>query len=153
MSVRMGQSFWSRGPALSARFTAKDFPTLQSVEDSHHLYASVLDASLELTQILHNTHDLLYSNKPRMAEMMRRGDYNPYLDELRHALSLWRTTWGKLEPSPKLHSTLRIVSEYVCLYINAFSFQSILSRFYMERAADHQAGQVNLLPCYFPGVY
>jgi hypothetical protein len=146
----MGQSFWSRGPSLSVRFTAKDFPTLQSVEDSHHLYASVLDASLELTQILHNTHDLLYSNKPRMAEMMRRGDYNPYLDELRHALSLWRTTWGKLEPSPKLYSTLRIVSEYVCLYINAFSFQSMLSRFYMERAGDLATGQAKPSSSLFP---
>ena len=45
----MGQSLWSRGPSLSTRFTADDFPSLQLSEDAQHNYASVLQATIELT--------------------------------------------------------------------------------------------------------
>lgn len=128
ISVRMGQSFWSRGPSLSTRFTADDFPSLQLIQDSQHSYASVLQATIELTQLLHNVHDILYSAKARTLQMMLSGDYNRYLDDFRRALSTWQDCWGNLKASPKLHSTLRIVIEYVRLYVNAFSFQSILSR-------------------------
>ncbi|RDL38136.1 uncharacterized protein BP5553_05569 [Venustampulla echinocandica] len=128
ISVRMGQSFWSRGPSLSSRFTADDFPSLQLSEDAEHSYASVLQATIELTQLLHNVHDILYSAKARTLQMMLSGDYNRYLDDFRKALSTWQDCWGNLKASPKLHSTLRIVIEYVRLYVNAFSFQSILSR-------------------------
>lgn len=52
ISVRLGQSFWSRGPSLSAHFTAKDFPSIQpAAGDTERTedYASVLQATLELT--------------------------------------------------------------------------------------------------------
>lgn len=124
----MGQSFWSRGPSLSTRFTANDFPSLQLDEDAQHSYAFVLQATIELTQLLHNVHDILYSSKTRTLQMMLWGDYNRYLDDFRRALSTWQDSWGNLKASPKLRSTLRIVIEYVRLYVNAFSFQSILSR-------------------------
>lgn len=127
-SVRMGQSFWSRGPSLSTRFTADDFPSLQSSTDAGHNYAKVLQATIELTQILHNAHDILYSSKERTMHMVNWGDYNRYLDDFRTSLSTWKSRWDKLEASPKLHCTARIFREYVCLYVNAFSFQSILSR-------------------------
>lgn len=135
ISVRMGQSFWSRGPSLSTRFTADDFPTLQLSDDAQHNYASVLQATIELTQILHNGHDILYSCKSRTWQMMLRGDYNRYLDDFRRALSTWQDSWGDLKASPRLHHTLRTFFEYVRLYVNAFSFQSVLSR----SSADNQS--------------
>lgn len=131
----MGQSFWSRGPSLSTRFTADDFPTLQLSDDAQHNYASVLQATIELTQILHNAHGILYSCKARTWQMMFRGDYNRYLDDFRRALSTWHDSWGNLKTSPRLYHTLRTFFEYVRLYVNAFSFQSVLSR----ASADSQA--------------
>lgn len=124
----MGQSFWSRGPSLGTRFTAKDFPGLCLSADSQHNYALVLEATIELTQLLHNVHDVLYSSRERRLQMVRRGDYNRYLDDFRCSLSSWRDRWDDLETSPKLNCTLRIVMEYVRLYANAFAFQSLLSR-------------------------
>ena len=88
----------------------------------------VLQATIELTQLLHNAHDILYSSKERTANMILRGDYNRYLDDFRTSLSAWKTRWSALKASPKLDCTLRIFMQYVCLYVNAFSFQAILSR-------------------------
>ncbi|KAF9894978.1 hypothetical protein FE257_004602 [Aspergillus nanangensis] len=128
ISVRMGQSFWSRGPSLSTNFTANDFPSLRLRADAEHKYAHVLQASIELTQLLHNVHDTLYSSKERRSQMVRRGDYNRYLDDFRHSMESWELRWEGLEASPKLHCTMGIFKEYVRLYANAFSFQSLLSR-------------------------
>lgn len=124
----MGQSFWSRGPSLSTNFTANDFPSLRLGADAEHKYSHVLQATIELTQLLHNVHDTLYASKERTTQMVRRGDYNRYLDDFRHSMSAWKDRWDGLETSPKLNCTLRIFKEYVRLYANSFSFQSLLSR-------------------------
>lgn len=147
ISVRMGQSFWSRGPSLSSRFTANDFPSLRLGADAEHNYALVLQASIELTQVLHNVHDILYSSKERSMQMVRRGDYNRYLDDFRHSMSAWQDRWDDLETSPKLNCTLNIFKEYVRLYANAFSFQSLLSRAaHLNRLAGETAPATTLEP-------
>ncbi|KXH42588.1 beta-xylosidase [Colletotrichum simmondsii] len=129
ISVRLGQSFWSRGPALSSNFTAKDFPSLKPVAGcSTDDYASVLYAHLDLMQILHNAHSILYSANERTQSMIDEGDYPRYLDDLMEAATAWNTNWGGLQVSPKLKSTLRISHEYLCLYINAFSFHAVVTR-------------------------
>ncbi|KAL4893147.1 hypothetical protein BDV59DRAFT_207944 [Aspergillus ambiguus] len=139
ISVRMGQSFWSRGPSLSTRFTASDFPSLCLSADAEHKYAHVLQASIELTQLLHNVHDILYASKERGQQMVQRGDYNRYLDDFRCSLSAWHGRWDDLDASPKLNFTLRIFKEYVRLYANAFAFQSILSRAVHENCFSSEA--------------
>ncbi|OJI96894.1 hypothetical protein ASPVEDRAFT_260312 [Aspergillus versicolor CBS 583.65] len=139
----MGQSFWSRGPSLSTHFTAKDFPSLCLRADAEHNYALVLQASIELTQLLHNVHDILYSSKERQMQMVRRGDYNRYLDDFRRSLLAWQGRWDDLKASPKLSSTLRIVKEYVRLYVNAFAFQSILSRAVRENHHHASGGTIS----------
>ncbi|KAK1498994.1 hypothetical protein CCUS01_02614 [Colletotrichum cuscutae] len=129
ISVRLGQSFWSRGPALSSKFTAKDFPSLKPVAGcSTDDYASVLHAHLDLMQILHNAHSILYSANERTQSMINEGDYPRYLDDLMEAATAWSTNWGDIQVSPKLKSTLRISHEYLCLYINAFSFHAVVTR-------------------------
>jgi hypothetical protein len=128
ISVRMGQLFWSRGPALSTRFTAGDFPTLQPKSETDDDYASVLQATVELTQLFHNVHDILYSSKSRTMEIMFMGDYSRYLDDFLRALMAWHQSWGGLNVPLKLKHTLRLMYEYLCLYVNAFSFQSVISR-------------------------
>lgn len=122
----MGQSFWSRGPGLSTRFTADDFPSLRLSSDAEHKYAHVLQATVELTQLLHNVHDIFYASSDRRIQMIRRGDYNRYLDDFRSSLSAWQDRWDDLQASPKLNTTLSIAKEYVRLYASAFAFQSVL---------------------------
>ncbi|KAJ5520264.1 hypothetical protein N7463_000717 [Penicillium fimorum] len=149
ISVRMGQSFWSRGPSLSTNFTANDFPTLRLRADAEHKYAHVLQATIELTQILHNVHDTLYASKERRAQMVRRGDYNRYLDDFRHSISAWEGAWGSLEASPKLDCTMHIFKEYVRLYASAFSFQSFLSKAVQGEpvpTAPGKNGAISLFP-------
>ena len=124
----MGQSFWSRGPSLSTKFTATDFPTLQSSSSSGDDYASVLQATIELTQLLHNVHGILYTSKSRTLEIMHMGDYSRYLDDFLQSLAAWDQTWGPLDVSPKVKSTLRLMYEYLCLYVNAFSLEAVISR-------------------------
>lgn len=70
----MQQSFWSRGPSLSTKFTSTDFPTLQPVVPGDDDRASILHATVELTQLLHNADEILYSSPERTVEMMRTGD-------------------------------------------------------------------------------
>ncbi|KAJ5610222.1 hypothetical protein N7510_006941 [Penicillium lagena] len=148
----MGQSFWTRGPSLSTNFTANDFPSLQLRADAEHKYAHVLQATIELTQLLHNVHDTLYASKERRAQMVRRGDYNRYLDDFRHSISAWEGRWDSLEASPKLNCTMHIFKEYVRLYASAFSFQSLLSRAVQPSrgepgpAASGRKGAISLFP-------
>lgn len=129
ISARLGQSFWSRGPSLSAQFTAEDFPSLKPIpgirdED----YASVLQANIELTQILHNAHAILYSSTERTLTMVYDGDYARYLDDFLRSTNSWHAKWNVVQASHKIKSTLLLTYEYICLYINAFSFQAVLTR-------------------------
>ncbi len=129
ISVRLGQSFWSRGPSLAAKFTARDFPTLKPCpENDREDYASILQASMELVQLLHNAHAILYSSKERTLAMAYEGHYARYLDDFRIAATAWHSTWSGLPVSPSLKSTLLIMYEYISLYTNAFSFQAVLTR-------------------------
>lgn len=129
ISVRLGQSFWSRGPSLAAKFTAKDFPTLQPHPDNgNEDYAFLLEASMELVQILHNAHAVLYPSKERTLAMVYAGYYSRYLDDFRIAAKNWHSKWSELPVCPKVKSTLLIMYEYVSLYTNAFSFQAVLTR-------------------------
>lgn len=86
--------------------------------------ASVLQATMELTQLLHNAHDILYSSRARTQELILAGDYNRYLDDFEKALTSWDDTWHNLALSPRIKCMLTLMYEYVCLYSNAFAFQA-----------------------------
>lgn len=93
---------------------------------------------MELTQLLHNAHDILYSSRIRTEELILAGDYNRYLDDLQRALSVWDESWRTLAVSPTMKCALTLMYEYLCLYVNAFAFQA--------RAillANEALGQVN----------
>lgn len=129
ISARLGQSFWSRGPSLSSQFTAADFPSLKPVPGMRDEdYASVLQANIELTQILHNAHAILYSSTTKTLTMIYDGDYSRYLDDFLGATTSWNAKWIDLQASCKIKSTLLLMYEYICLYVNAFSFQAVLTR-------------------------
>jgi hypothetical protein len=71
----MGQAFWCRGPGLSTRFTADDYPTLQPKHAYEDYYAAILQAQVELTTLLGIVHDILYASKSRTVQLMLMGDY------------------------------------------------------------------------------
>ncbi|KAL0940076.1 uncharacterized protein CTRU02_206686 [Colletotrichum truncatum] len=128
ISIRMGQAFWSRGPALSARFTAEDFPSLQPQHTSGEDFASLLQAQVELTTLFGNAHDILFASKQRTAELMVRGDYTKYIDDASRAVVAWDIAWNRLTCSKHLKCCLRMMEKYLRLYVNAFAFQAVLYR-------------------------
>lgn len=95
---------------------------------------------------MHNVQDVLCSSNARTAQMMLLGDYSRYLDDFHRSLSLWQHNWGNLNPSPKLKSTLRIVHEYVRLYVNAFSLQSLVTRACHETSTTQMDRSLILFP-------
>lgn len=141
ISVRLGQAFWSRGPSLSSNFTAQDFPTLQPAITGEDDQASVLQATMELTQLLHNAHDILYSSQARTQELISAGDYNRYLDDYQKALSSWREVWHNLVLTSKITCALTLMYEYLCLYVNAFAFQARVTQ--MRHEAQNTTYQEN----------
>lgn len=128
ISIRMGQAFWCRGPSLSARFTAKDFPSLQPQQAGNEDFASLVQAQVELTTIFGNAHDILFASRSRTAELMTRGDYTKYIDDTNRAMASWKNAWRSISVSPHLRTTLNLAYEYLRLYVNAFAFQAVLYR-------------------------
>lgn len=138
----MGQSFWSRGPSNGARFVAQDFPSLQPrPETNNEDYASVLQGTTELIQILHNAHAILYASKDRTLAMIYDGQYSRYLDDFRAAARTWHSAWSNIAVSSKVQTTLLIMYEYICLYTNAFSFQAVITRAADPRMSSHKEQQ------------
>jgi hypothetical protein len=134
----MGQSFWSRGPSLSSTLEAKDFPHLKAMPGSEDgELALVLQAQVELTQILYNAHGILYSSAERTLAMVSAGDYARYLDDFQRSALDWHASWRNIPVSHNIKFTLMLQFEYVCLYINAFSFQAVLMRSLDRRGRGH----------------
>jgi hypothetical protein len=129
ISVRLGHSFWSRGPALSSHFTEKDFPSLKSPSGvNDQSYASVLEATLELTQLIYNAHQILYPSTDKTLTMIHNGDYPIYLDDFDRSITTWHAKWKDVQAPINVKTTLMLTYEYTRLYVNAFSFQAVVIR-------------------------
>lgn len=61
ISVRIGMAFWSRGPGPMTGLSSRDFPSLQPLASGEEDYARIFQATLDLTQLYSNVHDVLYS--------------------------------------------------------------------------------------------
>lgn len=147
----MGQEFWCRGPALSVRFTTRDFPTLQPRYALDEDFASLVQAQIELTTLFGNAHHMLFGSRARTAEMMLRGDYTKYIDDARCAIQGWKRAWGRLAVSSHLKGYLALMREYLKLYVNAFAFQAVLYRSAKRPAADEgQMGDGGRVDVVFP---
>lgn len=128
ISIRMGQAFWCRGPGLSTRFTADDYPSLRPNEANATDLACVLQAQVEITTLFGNIHDVLYASKTRTAALMLAGDYNKYIDDGIKALTAWRAAWKDIKAPSWSCSLLQILYDYLGLYTHAFAFQAVLYR-------------------------
>ena len=96
ISVRIGRAFWSRGPGPMTGLVSQDFPSLQPIKDGDEDYAIIFQATLDLTQLYGNVHDVLYSGMRTSNQMMLMGDYVKYVDDFRLAILRWKSLWGSL---------------------------------------------------------
>jgi Fungal specific transcription factor domain len=128
ISVRIGKAFWSRGPGPMTGLSSKDFPSLQRINSGDEDYARIFQATLDITQLYSNVHDVLYSGMRTSGQMMLMGDYVKYVDEFRSAIAHWNRIWGTLICSKHIKVTLQMSYDYLRLYTNAFAFQAAISQ-------------------------
>lgn len=171
ISVRVGRAFWSRGPGPMTGLVSHDFPSLQPLAHNDEDYAKVIQATLDLTQLYGNVHDVLYSGMRTSRNMMLMGDYVKYVDDFRVAISGWHRQWGSLaceysnvgfmncyngstytDPgSSHIKVALQLSFEYLKLYTNAFAFQAAISQAISKQKND-AAGQRENLRKFFKNV-
>jgi len=101
----------------------------------------VLEATTDLTQLLHNAHNVLYSSRERTLSMVHDGDYACYLDDFQRGVTTWYAKWNAIPVQHKIKSIVFLMYEYVCLYVNAFSFQAVVTRASSPRGPPPQEGQ------------
>ena len=96
ISVRIGRAFWSRGPGPTADFEAGDFPSLKSEASADDDYAKILLATMKLTQLYGNVHEVLYTGMRTSYQRMLTGDYVKYVDDFRKDIRHWYDKWKTL---------------------------------------------------------
>ncbi|KAI5362464.1 hypothetical protein Slin15195_G061210 [Septoria linicola] len=128
ISIRLGRAFWSRGPGPLTTLSKADFPMLAPAGSGEEDYASIFQATLELTLLFSNVHDVLYSNPGNSVRSHLSGGYIKYIDDFRSAIYGWKSVWGTLTCSPHLKATLLISYDYLRLYTNAFAFHATVKR-------------------------
>lgn len=128
ISIRLGRAFWSRGPGPLTTLRKEDFPMLAPVSSGDEDFASIFQATLELTLLFSNVHDVLYSNPGNSMRSHLSGGYIKFIDDFRTAIYGWKSVWGTLTCSPNLKATLLMSYDYLRLYTNAFAFHATLKR-------------------------
>ncbi|PKY08601.1 hypothetical protein P168DRAFT_278170 [Aspergillus campestris IBT 28561] len=152
ISVRIGRAFWSRGPGPMTGLVSQDFPSLLPVGDGDEDYARILQATLDLTQLYGNVHDVLYSGMRTSNQMMLTGDYVKYVDDFRLAILRWKSLWGSLPCSEPMQFTLQMSYEYLRLYTNAFAFQATISQALASKTNNDSQSQKEHLRSTFSNV-
>ena len=128
ISIRLGRAFWSRGPGPLTTLRKEDFPMLAPSNEAEEDFASIFQATLELTLLFSNVHDVLYSNPGNSMRSHLSGGYIKYIDDFRSAIYGWKSVWGTLTCSPNLKATLSMSYDYLRLYTNAFAFHATVKR-------------------------
>lgn len=117
----MGRAFWSRGPGpivgvgRHGRQTFDDFPSLQPQEPGDDDHASIIQASLDLTQLFSNVHDVLYAGMGSSMKAMLAGNYVKYVDDFRTAIVGWKSVWGTLTCKSDLLPEVRVLTVHKAL--------------------------------------
>ena len=128
ISIRLGRAFWSRGPGPLTTLRKEDFPMLAPMKPGDEDFASIFQATLELTLLFSNVHDVLYSNPGNSMRSHLSGGYIKYIDDFRSAIYGWKSVWGSLTCSPYLKATILMSYDYLRLYTNAFAFHATVKR-------------------------
>lgn len=127
ISIRIGRAFWSRGPGPLTTLRKEDFPSLQPQKPGDDDYSTIFQATLELTMLFSNVHDVLYSN-PSGVRSHLSGGYIKYIDDFRSAIYGWNSVYGTLTCPQHLKPVLVMSYDYLRLYTNAFAFHATIQR-------------------------
>ncbi|TWU77753.1 hypothetical protein ED733_008599 [Metarhizium rileyi] len=128
VSIRLGKGFWSRGPGPALHLRAEDFPTLHAQALGPDSMGLLFQAHLELTQLISNAHDILYSSTSHRKQLYVGGEYVRYIDDFAQLVRKWKITWANHSFTPPVKASLVLSFEFLRLYINAFAFQANLNR-------------------------
>lgn len=174
LGLRTGLAFWSRGPAIcfqglsdithtgeaAARLnfpymmqhadgtpsTGAPSPALYDTNDS----AAMMQAYMELTQIMTNAHDILFSTPSRTSAMVRKGEYFKFLDHFKRALESFCVAWkDKVWRLEAVRELTWCTYHFVRLYVSAFAFQAHVQRAQERAEKEREAGRngvVNIFP-------
>ncbi|KAL1296682.1 hypothetical protein AAFC00_000159 [Neodothiora populina] len=128
ISIRLGRAFWSRGPGPGLALKKDDFPyPPQNLGADDH--GSIFQATLELTMLFSNVHDVLYSSPGNsLRSHLTGGYYIKIVDDFRSAYYGWKSVYGSLTCSPRLKAALLLSYDYLRLYTNAFAFHATIRR-------------------------
>ncbi|KAF7595618.1 hypothetical protein BBP40_005366 [Aspergillus hancockii] len=118
ISVRIGRAFWSRGPGPMTGLVSQDFPSLQPIKDGDEDYARTFQATLDLTQLYNNVHDVLYSGMRTSNQMMLMGDYVKYVDDFRLAILRWKSLWGSLQYARFIYESVDAAKAYLTILVD-----------------------------------
>ncbi|KAG6010997.1 hypothetical protein E4U21_000027 [Claviceps maximensis] len=140
VSIRLGKGFWSRGPGPALHLRAAGFPTLQAQALGPDNMGLLFQAHLELTQIISNAHDILYSSTSHRKQLYIGGEYVRYIDDFASLLRKWKLTWANHSFTPPVRASLVLSFEFLRLYINAFAFQANLNRAAAQNAQGGPGG-------------
>ncbi|KAI5478716.1 DUF250 domain contaning protein [Pseudohyphozyma bogoriensis] len=141
-TYRTGKAFWLRGHSFSVpgeggpiAQATKKFPSLRFIPDVQDDFASLIQAYLELTQILSSAHNVFHQPRDRASLNDQAGLYSKYLDEFARSLDGFKNLWqAKRWATFPLTECVWITYHYVRLYINGFAFQA-----HIQRATTHDA--------------
>jgi hypothetical protein len=92
--------------------------------------STLIQAYVELTQILTNIHSTLYPSRDRTLALSHVGDYTRMLDEFTRTLTWFRITWIEKHHWEKFpfSETIRATFHYAKLYAYSFAFQAHVGR-------------------------
>jgi hypothetical protein len=149
ISIRIGRAFWSRGPGPGLAIRKEDFP-YQPQNPGDEDFPRLFQATLELTLLFSNVHDVLYSSPGNsLRNNLMGGTYIKYVDDFRSAYYGWNAVYGTMTcrfelpstdvhvcvwltsdylGSPNLKAMLLMSYDYLRLYTNAFAFHATIRR-------------------------
>ncbi|OQN97047.1 hypothetical protein B0A48_16851 [Cryoendolithus antarcticus] len=139
ISIRLGRAFWSRGPGPLTTLRKEDFPMLAPLKPGDEDHASIFQATLELTLLFSNVHDVLYSNPGNSMRSHLSGGYIKYIDDFRSAIYGWKSVWGTLTCSPALKASLLMSYDYLRLYTVAFAFHMNVMQISNDKRSSNPA--------------
>ncbi|EKG15056.1 Transcription factor fungi [Macrophomina phaseolina MS6] len=146
ISIRIGKAFWSRGPGPLTSLRREHYPSLLPQTPNDEDYASIFQATLELTSLFSNVHDVLYSNVGTSFRSHLSGSYIKFIDDFRAASYSWNAVWGTLTCSPNLKAMLLMSYNYLRLYVNAFAFQATVRRVQSALAEERTSATSPMIP-------
>ncbi|KAG9674576.1 hypothetical protein KCU95_g16492, partial [Aureobasidium melanogenum] len=126
ISIRIGRAFWSRGPGPGLAIRKEDYP-YQPQNPGDEDFPRLFQATLELTLLFSNVHDVLYSSPGNSLRNHLTGGYYIKID-FRSAYYGWNAVYGTMTCSPNLKAMLLMSYDYLRLYTNAFAFHATIRR-------------------------